>query len=303
MGHVRLGWVAAAGLLAAVSIGRSANAADQGITGKKLLLKTGELVLLSKEAGISIVGSDPVGGTDSSVSFDNGNGPVSFSLPKTNWSTNGSATLFKYKNASAPGGPSVVKIAKVKAGLLKVVAKGLPFAVPNGAATIDVVLSLDGGTDTYCMSFTGTGDGNRFLVKDTSAGSCSPPVPTPTATATETPTATPPTCAGQLVGGFCWFSSAPFASCDETCAAVGKTCDAATITYAGSGGTTSNCGAVLDALFGSGGAVDADCTGFGAGLGCCAPGYGSAEAYGRCTAPPTTCAASHFAVPRACACQ
>ena len=39
-----------------------------------------------------------------------------------------------------------MKITKVeKAGLLKMVAKGVPFAVPNGAASIDVVVSLDGG--------------------------------------------------------------------------------------------------------------------------------------------------------------
>jgi hypothetical protein len=160
----------------ALLVGGSAGAADQGITGKKLLLKsTPKLVLLSKDAGIGIAGSDPVGGADSSISFDDGGGPVTFSLPKTNWSTNGSGTLFKYKNKSAPGGPSAVKIAKVKPGLLKVVAKGLPFAVPNGSKTIGVVLSLDEGTNTYCMSFSGTGDGDKFLVKDAAAGSCVPP--------------------------------------------------------------------------------------------------------------------------------
>jgi hypothetical protein len=111
-----------------------ASAADQGITGKKLLLESSlKLVLLSKDPGISITGSDPVGGTDSSITFDDGSGPVTISLPKTLWSANGSGTLFKYKNASAPGGPSIVKTAKVKPGLLKVVAKGLPFQVPNGA--------------------------------------------------------------------------------------------------------------------------------------------------------------------------
>ena len=55
---------------------------------------------------------------------------------------------------------------------MKIVAKGLPFAVPNGPASIAVVLSLDGGSNTYCMNFTGTGDGERFLVKDAAAGTC-----------------------------------------------------------------------------------------------------------------------------------
>src|SRR4029450_11441065 len=108
------------------------------------------------------------------------------------------------------------------------------------------------------------------------------------------PPCSPAACDGTCVGGFCWYMSAG-TSCDETCAAVGKTCDAATITYAGSGGTTSNCGAVLSALvFGVSGAVDADCTGFGAGLGCSAPGLGSADEYVRCTDAPTTCAADHL---------
>ena len=151
----------------------SADASNQGITGKKLLLKsTPKIVLLSKDGAISIAGSDPVNGADSSISFDVGGGPVTFALPKNLWSANGSGTLFKYKNAAAPSGPSVVKIAKVKAGLLKVVAKGVPFAVPNGAATINIVLSLDGGTNTYCLRFSGTGDGNTFLVKDAPAGAC-----------------------------------------------------------------------------------------------------------------------------------
>ena len=142
------------------------------ISGKKLLLKTGKLILLSKDMGIGIAGSDPVNGADSSVSFDDGSGPVTFALPKSGWNANGSATSFKYKNASAPNGPSPVKIAKVKSGLLKLVAKGLPFAVPNGAATIDVVLNLDGGAKTHCMTFIGSGDGNKFLVKDAIPGTC-----------------------------------------------------------------------------------------------------------------------------------
>jgi len=149
-----------AAAMALVATG-TAHAADQGITGKKLLLKSAKFVLLSKDASISISGSNPVGGSDSSIAFDNGGGPVSLALPKALWSTNGPGTLFKYKNASAPSGPSVVKIAKVKAGLLKVVGKGVPFPVPNGAATINVVLGLDGSTNRYCMSFTGTGDGAR----------------------------------------------------------------------------------------------------------------------------------------------
>jgi acetyl esterase/lipase len=163
-------------------------AADQGITGKQLLLKSSpKLIVLSKDPGISITGSDPVV-SDSSITFDDGTNTATWDLPAGNWTKNSSGTLFKYKNSSAPSGPSAVKIAKLKSGLLKVVAKGLPIPVPNGAATINVVLNLDGGTNTYCMTFAGMGDGSKFLVKDAPAGACAAPAtPTPTATPSPTP--------------------------------------------------------------------------------------------------------------------
>lgn len=192
MSHVRsLAPFAVALSCALWALTPQARAADQGITGKKLLLKgTPKLVLLSKDPNINIMGSDPVGGSDSSITFDDGTNAATLSLPASHWSTNGSGSLFKYKNTSAPSGPSAVKIAKVKGGLLKVVAKGVPVPIPNGSASIDVILSLDGGTNTYCMTFTGTGDGATFLVKDSAAGIC-PATATPTPTITPTPTATP----------------------------------------------------------------------------------------------------------------
>jgi hypothetical protein len=150
----------------------TARATDQGITGKKLLLKSGKFVLLSKDPSISNAGSDPVGGADSSITFNDGSGPVTVALPATLWGANGDATLFKYKNADAPAGPSVAKTAKVKSGLLKAVGKSAPITIPNGPASIDIVFSLAGGTNTYCMTFTGTGDGGKFLVKDALAGTC-----------------------------------------------------------------------------------------------------------------------------------
>ena len=193
MRKVRLWESLAATVLCAIwttSLGQ-ARADDLGITGKKLLLKsTPQLVLLSKDPSISIMGSDPVGGSNSSVTFDDGANTATFTLPASHWSTNGSGTIFRYKNTSAPSGPSMVKIAKVKSGLLKVVAKGLPVPVPDGPATINVVLSLDGGTNTYCMTFAGSGDGAKFLAKEAAAGTCAP-TPSPTPTTTSTPTATP----------------------------------------------------------------------------------------------------------------
>jgi acetyl esterase/lipase len=198
MGQVRWSGLFAVVLTCALgATAPQARAADQGITGKKLLLRsTPHLVLLSKDPTISIAGSNPVGGLDSSIFFDDGTNTATLSLPASNWSANSTGTIFKYKNTLAPAGPSVVKIAKLKTGLLKVVAKGLPVPVPTGAgpATIDVVLSLAGGANRYCMTFTGTGDGSKFLVKDAGPGSCpaaATVTPTATPTRTPTPTATP----------------------------------------------------------------------------------------------------------------
>ena len=50
----------------------SATAADQEITRKKLLLTPSKFVLISQDPSIDIAGSDPVGGSDSSVTFDDG---------------------------------------------------------------------------------------------------------------------------------------------------------------------------------------------------------------------------------------
>ncbi len=130
------------------------------------------------------------------------------------------------------------------------------------------------------------------------------PASTATATATEppadTPTVTPTPCAsgGTAVGGFCWYLGAENASCDATCSGIGATCAAATITFAGSDGTSENCQNVLAAL----GVVEpftesSECLD---GFGCAViPGFVAA----RCTAPPTTCAAGGATVARACACQ
>ena len=287
----------AAALFAIVSLSGVANASDQGITGKKLLIKGNKLLVLSKDPTISAAGSNPVSGSDSTISFDNGGGTVSWGLSATLWSANGGGTLFKYKNSQAGSGPSPVKVAKVTGGLLKAISIVPPFLVPTGPATIDVVMSLDGGSNTYCMSFSGTGDGQKFLVKDAAAGSCAGPVPTPTST----PTPTVPPCAsgGVLVGGSCWYFGPAGLSCDYTCTNIGKSCDPATINYAGTGGTSANCAAVLTAL----GVTDpysGDFSPCSTGAGCVdAPFY---EFAARCVDVPTNCA-DGFTGSRACACS
>jgi hypothetical protein len=76
MTYIHRGLLVGSGLLAILLVGGGAQATDQGISGKKLLLKEGKIVLLSKDPSISIADSDPVVGADSSISFNDGSGPV-----------------------------------------------------------------------------------------------------------------------------------------------------------------------------------------------------------------------------------
>lgn len=108
-------------------------------------------------------------------------------------------------------------------------------------------------------------------------------------------------CPGTLVGGACWYLSAPGESCDTACAAAGLTYDSATRTYAGSDGTLARCDAVLTALGEPAPptARDAPCDSLG--LGCAV--IPSIPDRIRCTTPPTTSADSGALAQRACACQ
>lgn len=113
----------------------------------------------------------------------------------------------------------------------------------------------------------------------------------------------PPACPafGKPVGGFCWYTGA--GSCDTICAAASLTYDPATETYAGSGGTASNCTAVAAAFrLDYSIAEDVDCTAGPnpqSGIGCVQ--FGSTTY--RCIAPPTTASAAPSAGERYCACQ
>jgi hypothetical protein len=257
-------------------------ALDRPITGKRLWLKsTPKLVLLSQDAGIDVAGyGPPCPGGDSSLVVYDGVDTARLLLPCANWRTDGSGA-HRYRNSSPLGGAAVARVA-VGNGRLKVVAKDIEgISVPNGPGTLAVVLNLDGVSRRFCASFSGVGDGRRFLVKDAPAGSCPGPRPCDATT-----------------GGFCWFLGVPKASCDAACAIEGRAYDAATESYAGSGGTDAGCIGVLDALGVPAGPLFTNSSCF-AGLGCVyAPPTGRA----RCAAPPTD-PSSSGGVERVCACQ
>lgn len=274
------------GVFLALASSALAPAADHPITAEKLLIKDNPtFALLSKDpdirAPISICNGVPPDVPFVTLTFDDGTNSHVFKLPCENWKSNSSVTTWRFKNREAPAGPSEVKVVKLKNGLLKVVGKGLgSIPVPNSAQTIDVVLDVHGIAERYCMSFSGTGDGRKFVVKDAPAASCAPPE-----------------CDADT-GGFCWFLGDYGQSCTHVCASAGRTYDTATATFAGDAGSDSNCLSVLNDLGVAAGSVS-DETCF-SGAGCIArPGSATPA---RCTSPATTGSGSDPGF-RACACQ
>jgi hypothetical protein len=102
----------------------------------------------------------------------------------------------------------------------------------------------------------------------------------------------PPGCGGVTVGGYCWYYGSNGQSCDTVCATHGLY-NAATDTYAGSGGTSGNCLAVLNALGAPGSTINVGIGSMG-----CAVLSGTRLRYNA-----TTSSASDVSVSRACACN
>jgi len=107
------------------------------------------------------------------------------------------------------------------------------------------------------------------------------------------------TCAGERVGGFCWFLGAEDESCDTVCAGEGLVYDSATATYAGNAGTNAHCEAVVNAL-GFPGPLDVPDLACGDGYGCI---VNSADATLRCATPAPVGSASAPMTRRVCACM
>lgn len=105
-----------------------------------------------------------------------------------------------------------------------------------------------------------------------------------------------PSCGGVSVGGYCWYFGATDESCTTVCASRGGY-NAATLSYAGSGGSNNNCRDVLDGLgigtIGSSPSTNAFATGCGT--------SNSLVRHRGTTA--TTESANGAAVRRACACN
>ena len=177
-----------------VLCGGGVYAADQLLTGKKLLIKNppagvtkNKTVHLSKDATIAIGASgstgDPTcggsggGGGSITLAASGGAGSVTINLPCANWATNNPNDQYKYKDTTK----ATCNIVLVKSGkLAKAVCLGSQVAIDlqedGDTAPVGVAIRLN--QDRYCTNFGGTikkdgSDGKTFLAKDAPvAGGC-----------------------------------------------------------------------------------------------------------------------------------
>lgn len=104
-------------------------------------------------------------------------------------------------------------------------------------------------------------------------------------------------CAGTLVGGYCWYYGTSGGSCTTACSTHGGY-NSATQTYAGDLGSDANCNAVIIAL--GKGSANPGAVSSTQGVGCIIY-FGMT--YGRYSGAATTAAASGSSIQRACACN
>lgn len=167
----------------------AASAADQPISGSKLLLKRSpsgkeSLTFLSKDAAFLFpaIGSadDPSsGGALIELFSDADSTGGAFLVPagvgKPGWKvSDGSVDQYKYTNSSAPSGPTPVKVTILKQGkLVKIVAKdtGLALTGAQGAVTVRITT----GSLRNCVRFEGASvlrdEAGQFLGKNAPASS------------------------------------------------------------------------------------------------------------------------------------
>jgi hypothetical protein len=177
---------------ALVLCGGGVYAADQLLTGKKLLIKNppsgvskNKTVHLSKDPGITIDPSggdgDPTcgggggGGGSITIATSGAAGDITIPLPCANWSTNGANNQYKYKDTTKATCTTVL----VKPGkLAKAVCQGTQVAIDLQAGMDPVAVAIRLGQDRYCTSFGGTikkdgSDDKTFLALDAlAAGGC-----------------------------------------------------------------------------------------------------------------------------------
>ena len=143
--------------IAAIAFAGAVYAVDHPLVALKLILKQNtatskeKAVLVVKPFGLGLPTASPidVGATYSVTGLDQ---TGTTSLPASGWQTNSGGTLYKFINKSAPGGPSLCKVAVVKANtVFKVVCKDSLIDLDDPMqGTVKAKLTI--GSDVYCAA-------------------------------------------------------------------------------------------------------------------------------------------------------
>jgi parallel beta-helix repeat protein len=162
-----------------------AAAADVPVGGQKLVVKApaGKPSSLAWNLKApSVVAPPPASGDDprttgASLTIVSARGErATFALPATGWSERGTKPVYRFKNATAPNGPSPVKTAVLRDGTIMLRAKAAGLTLDEASqGSISLVLTV-GGT-RYCATFGGTVTRDRpglFAAKKSAAPSACP---------------------------------------------------------------------------------------------------------------------------------
>jgi hypothetical protein len=216
---------AASILVALVLASAPAFGADQPIAGKKLLIKNplsgvagNKVVHLGKDVSITVGAAggagDPqcggVGGGGGSlrIAASGGAGDVTIPLPCGGWTTNGTNSLYKYKDTT---GATCTLVLVKNGALAKAICRGTQVGIDlNGSMSPTVVVTTL-NANRYCTEYGGDvvkdgSDDKTFLRKD-----ASPPPTCPSTTSTTTSSSTTSTDLFDRV--CCQFSPSVAAPC------------------------------------------------------------------------------------------
>jgi hypothetical protein len=222
--------------MAGALLASTAGAADLGVVPTKLIVvdkltaaSKAKLVYVSKDQAAGITKGTGTDVEQIAVQFDvvygNGSAAGAFTLPAgasdgtAGWLVN-KATVAKYVNKSAPGGPTQAKVAVIKPGkLLKLVGKGLGdepldiLGAGDPAGPVQTAYCVTNGAEEHChcSEFTGCawksiagGTGAKLVCKagtgDAGCSAVAPPATTTSTSSSTTTTSTSSTTSTTFVG-------------------------------------------------------------------------------------------------------
>jgi hypothetical protein len=255
------GRLAPAALIGFLALAATEAVADQLVVGKRLLLRNpsgGANQLVHRAGDATLIVGNASGAADPRCSASGGGGASSvrivaaggagdvvIPLPCGGWTSNGSNTVYRYRDATG----ATCKLVLVKHhALLKAVCKGAQVGIDLDAGMAPVALVTTLNTERYCTEFGGAvvrdgSDQQSFLARNAPAPTACPATVTTTTTAASTTSTTLAYCCA--LPGRCVFSSPSQPS--ELCEQAGGTvhpeygCDGGTGSCASGSGVAGPC--------------------------------------------------------------